>query len=98
MFAGALRSAAPTLAHWPGRPMDTLDSVLKAIAADPKRGIFVSRSGAGEQPELAAWIASRLKANGYIPILQDALFKHADFMRAMDGAFASEARVPALMS
>ena len=78
--------------------MDSLDDVLKAVAADPKRGIFVSRSGAGKQPELAIWIASRLKAKGYIPILQDAHFKHADFMLAMDGTLVSGARVLALMS
>ncbi len=78
--------------------MNSLDDVLKAVADDPKRGIFVSRSGAEEQRQLAIWIAARLKANGYIVILQDAHFKHADFMLAMDGALASGARVLALMS
>jgi tetratricopeptide (TPR) repeat protein len=78
--------------------MDNLNDVLKAIAANPKRGIFVSRSGAEKQRELAVWIAARLKANGYIPILQDANFKRADFMLAMNAALASGARVLALMS
>jgi tetratricopeptide (TPR) repeat protein len=78
--------------------MDNLDGVLKAVKADPGRGIFVSRSGAEKQRELAIWVASRLKANGYIPILQDAHFKHADFMLAMDAALASGARVLALVS
>ena len=78
--------------------MDTLDDVLKAIAATPERGIFVSRSGTEEQRKLALWMAARLKAKGYIPILQDAHFKHADFMLAMDATLASGARVLALLS
>ncbi|MFZ1106457.1 MAG: TIR domain-containing protein, partial [Hyphomicrobiaceae bacterium] len=78
--------------------MDNLDAILKAVAAKPERGVFVSRSGAEKQRELAIWIAARLKANGYIPILQDAHFKRADFMLAMDRALASGARVLALMS
>ena len=78
--------------------MDTLDDVLKAIAATPERGIFVSRSGTEEQRKLAIWMAARLKAKGYIPILQDAHLKHADFMLAMDAALASGVRVLALLS
>src|SRR5262245_28510555 len=78
--------------------MDNLNDALKAVAANPERGIFVSRSGAEKQRELAVWIAARLKANGYVPILQDAHFKRADFMLAMDAALASGARVLALMS
>jgi tetratricopeptide (TPR) repeat protein len=78
--------------------MDDLEDVRKAIATDPKRCIFVSRSGAEKQRELAIWIASRLKAHGYIPILQNAHLKHADFMLAMEAATVSGARVLALMS
>lgn len=78
--------------------MDNLNDVLKAVAANPERGVFVSRSGAEKQRELAIWIAARLKANGYIPILQDAHFKHADFMLAMEATLASGVRVLALLS
>src|SRR5262245_16776635 len=78
--------------------MDNLEDVRKTIATNPKRCVFVSCSGAQTQRELAIWIASRLKAHGYIPILQNAHLKHADFMRAMDAAPASSARVLALMS
>jgi tetratricopeptide (TPR) repeat protein len=76
--------------------MDDLEGVRKAIATNPKRCVFVSRSGEEKQRELAIWIASRLEAHGHIPILQDTHLKHADFMRAMDAA--SRARVLALMS
>lgn len=75
--------------------MDDLEDVRKAVATNPKRCVFVSRSGAGYQRDLAIWIASRLKAHGYIPILQDAHLKHADFMLTMD---TSGARVLALIS
>jgi tetratricopeptide (TPR) repeat protein len=78
--------------------MDNLEGVRKAIAADPKRCVFVSCSGAEKQQELAIWIASRLKAHGYIPILQNAHFEHVDLMLAMEAALASGARVLALMS
>jgi tetratricopeptide (TPR) repeat protein len=78
--------------------MDDLEDVRKAIATDPKRCAFVSRSGAEKQRELAIWIASRLKAHGYIPILQNAHLKHGDFMLAMDAARPPGARVLALMS
>jgi hypothetical protein len=78
--------------------MDRLDDVLKAIAANPKRGIFVSPSGAEKQRELAVWIAERLEAKGYIPILQDLHFKRTDFMLAMDAVLTAGVRVLALMS
>ena len=78
--------------------MRNLDEVLAAIGAAPEKGVFVSRSGAEPQPELALWIAARLQANGYIPIVQDAHFKHADFMLAMERTLASGARVLALLS
>jgi tetratricopeptide (TPR) repeat protein len=78
--------------------MDNLGDVLKAVATNPKRCVFVSRSDAENQRELATWIASRLKAHGYIPILQDAHLEQADFMLAMDAAPASGPRVLALMS
>ncbi len=78
--------------------MRGLDETLKAIAADPKRGVFVSRNGTAPQPELALWMAATLEQHGYIPVLQDAHFKHADFMLAMHETLASGARVLALMS
>ena len=80
--------------------MSSLDEVLKAATANPKKAIFVSRSGVEEQRQLALWIASRLQQpqHGYIVILQDAHMKGADFMLAMDGALKSGARVLALIS
>jgi tetratricopeptide (TPR) repeat protein len=78
--------------------MDNLDDVLKAVATNPNRCVFVSRSGTENQRELGIWIASRLKAHGYTPILQEARFTHADFMLAMEAALALGARVLALMS
>jgi hypothetical protein len=79
--------------HVIGSRMNNLEDVRKAIATVPKRCVFVSRSGAEKQRGLAIWIASRLKAHGYIPILEN-----ADFMLAMEAALASGARVLALMS
>ncbi len=81
-----------------GGRVSSFDEVLSAAAANPQRAVFVSRSGAGKQPELAVWIASRLRQHGYTVILQDAHFKHADFMLAMDRTLASGARVLALIS
>ena len=79
--------------------MSRLEEILKAAEVEPKRAIFVSRSGAVDRHrKLAKWIGARLEARGYIVILQDAHFKHADFVLAMDRALASGARVLALVS
>ena len=78
--------------------MSNLDEVLKAAKANPKRAIFVSRSGAEKQRELGIWIGACLEKHGYTVILQDAHFKHRNFKMAMDGALASGARVLALLS
>lgn len=78
--------------------MSSLDEVLQAARANPERAVFISRNGTSPQPELAIWIAVRLQAHGYIPILQDLHFKNTNFMLAMDAALATGARVLALLS
>ncbi len=78
--------------------MSSLDEILTSIAANPGKGIFVSRSGVEKQRELALWVADTLRAHGYIPVVQDAHFKRENFRLAMDRTLASGARVVALVS
>ena len=79
--------------------MSELDAILRRAEAEPERVVFVSRSGADErQRELAIWVRATLERSGYTAILQDAHFKHTDFMLAMDRTLATGVRVLALMS
>ncbi|MCB1519519.1 MAG: TIR domain-containing protein [Hyphomicrobiaceae bacterium] len=79
--------------------MTGLREVLRQAKAEPGRAVFISRAGADpRQRLLAGVIAEILRRLGYIVILQDDHFQHADFLLAMDRVLAAGPRVLAIVS
>ena len=72
--------------------MTALGGEVPDIQAD----FFISRTGA--DADMADLIADVVREAGRTPFYQNANFGHADFMRRMEQAYASGARMIALLS